>query len=230
MINRFLPIKVGARVLANMLLKEQEEYIPAPDFKALAARVAREYGLFLRDLDRQIGRKQEQRLAIGFPAGEDEEKSKDRYLQHFLCAAPGSALRSLSLCCVERNLIGEEIVGLTEAGYDFSALPSPCLDAGDFISPLSAEEGAFLRRLIAERLPAEAEAMRFVLDQAQARATQEQVKQALGGHLGASGGALEQMASGLLARMRELRLIEVRGRGPQAALLPGPEAEEWLTQ
>jgi len=228
MVNRFLPVKLGARVLASLLVREDRDSILRRDFEATAAEAAREYGLFLLDLDTKVGRKRGERLSTGLPVGPRQEKSKKRYIQCFLCGDGQGALAALAMCARARNVVGEEVVGLTRAGVEFAMLESPVLDQGRYAQALGAAEVDYLLRHIAANVKGEAEAMRSVLAEiAKGRGEQAALVEFLGRTYGLSGGALGQMAAGLLARMRELGVVQVEGAGPRAVYREGPAAAQF---
>jgi Arc/MetJ-type ribon-helix-helix transcriptional regulator len=229
MINRFFPVKLGARVLANLLLREQRENVLRRDLEAAAAQAAREYGLFLLDLDVKVGRRRWERLSTGLPVGPKERASKKRYVASFLCGDGEGALEALGLCARSANLVGEQVVGLTKAGADLALLESPLLDAGHYSAALSAAEVEFLREHVAGSVPGEAEAARVVLGVFREGAeSQAVVLAAIGARYAVSGGALEQMAAGMLARLRELGAIGVAGTGAKATYQAGAGARSFL--
>lgn len=217
MVNRFLPVKVGARVLANLLAHEGAEWVVLEELEAKAGAIAREFGLFLHDLDLKVGRRAEQRLSTGLPTGEQAEKSVSRYQEHFLASTPESALRKLGFAATAKNLIGERVVGITKAGADFAGLTSPPLDEGDYTICLSKQEAEFLIEQVKDSVKEEwglwAELSGLLGKEGLA---QEQLRLALAESRGWQGGTLTTMMTGVLARMRELGLVRSRGRGPGA--------------
>jgi len=228
MVNRFFPVKVAARVLANLLLREQRENVLRSDFEAAAAQAAREYGLFLLDLDLKVGRKRGERLSTGLPVGPVEQKSKRRYVHSFLCGDGGGALQALGFCVPGKNLVGEEVVGLTKPGAEFALLESPLLELGHYSGPLSTSEVEFLRRHMAANVPGEGDAARLVLSVVgEAPQSQAALLETIGKRYSLTGGALSQMAAGLLARMRELGVLLAEGAGAAAHYRRGPGAADF---
>lgn len=222
MVNRFLPIKVGARVLGNLLAGEGKEWVLLDEFERRAATVAREFGLFLQELDVKVGRRMEQRLSIGLPVGRKAERSLARYQEHFLAATPESAMRKLGLAATATNLVGEEVVGITRAGVEFVNLSSPPLDEGDYTTSLSCGEAEFLKQIVRAHAEAEWALWNEILELlGEGGLSQEALRKALGERMGWEGGTLTTMLAGVVARMRELGLVRSRGRGPSALFEAG---------
>jgi len=217
MINRFLPVKVGVRVLANLLADGGTDWVLLEEFERKAGAVAREYGIFLHDLDAKVGRKVEQRLSIGLPTGSKPVRSLSRYTQHFLAATPESALRKLGLAATSKNLVAEEVVGITEAGMKLTSLPNPALDGGDYTVSLSRDEAEFFKEQVCRSVRGEFDLWKEILELLGERGiSQESLRAALKERKGWEGGTLAAMATGVLARMKELGLLQSRGRGPTA--------------
>ena len=228
MVNRFLPVVIGARALANMLAEEGAEWVLLEDFERKAGGIAREFGLFLQDLDAKVGRKGEQRLSVGLPIGSRPDRSLARYQDHFLAATPESALRKMGLAATTANLVGEQVVGITKAGVEFAALPCPSVDEGDYTSSLSEQETAFLRQQVRDSVPGEWALWTQILELlGESGLSQDALRTALGSKRGWEAGTLTTMLTVVLARMKELGLVRSRGRGPsalyEAAILPPTE-------
>jgi Arc/MetJ-type ribon-helix-helix transcriptional regulator len=217
MINRFLPVKVGTRVLANLLADGAKDWILLEEFEHKAGAIAREFGLFLQELDVKIGRKMEQRLSVGLPVGRRAERSLARYEEHFLAATPEGALRKLGLAATSTNLVGEEVIGITKEGVEFGNLSSPPLDEGDYTVPISKEEAEFLKGRVRSSVPGEWALWKEIFNLlGEGGLSQEGLRSALGETKGWEGGTLATMMAGVLARVKELGLVRSRGRGPNA--------------
>ena len=125
---RYLPMKIGVRVLSNMA---NSGPVPLKEFQETAARTAGDFRMHLADLDRRnqpgVGKK----LATSFPSGTKE--SFKRYKSQFLTDVRPSDGRltgfmaRLYLVSV-KEAKGETLVGLTETGLAFSSIRNLVLE------------------------------------------------------------------------------------------------------
>lgn len=229
MVNRFLPLKVAVRVLTNLLLRGNRPGIPLVELEVRAGAAAREFGLFLLDIDRRVGRPPSERLSAGLPVGHREKRSLERFVHHFLCAHPTSGLRALGLASISQNLVGEQVVGLTAGGAKLASLTSPPLDQSTYTVALSSTETEFLRAQIASHAAGERKLLTGLLREMRGQpAGQEKLHGHLSDEYGWKGGSLATMAAGALARMRELGLVRSVGRGASVQYSLTPAGEEFL--
>jgi len=214
---RIFPVKFGARVLANMLKKNNNTYVNLEDFRTTAADAARKYGLSLKRLDEKHNRKPGEKFSTGLPIGKNPELSKNRYKAHYLAYQTGretlaGALADLRLI----NLEGDKI-GITEEGLTFAHLPNPILDNKDSTpdAVLSEEESGYYLSITSKFLPKEAEFMKSILSMIEGGEPQREefnakVKEFLEGILkrDITPAVANTMRSGALSRMWELGLVE----------------------
>ena len=167
--NRLLPVKFVLRRLANTLDDQADPgddlltVIEHGSFSPAVARDARTFGKRLEKADEKKSRGRGEKLAAGFPTGKKTEKSLDRFESHFV----GYSDRNGNLTGAPAALLFVDItaskpseIGITEAGLDFAELMNPVLDETiEADEPLYPEERGFYLEHIAERLPAELEAM-----------------------------------------------------------------------
>lgn len=141
---RFLPLKVGVRVLANLCA---DVPVDIERFHESASEIAHRFRFHLMDLDRRNRSGVGEKLATSFPTGKRE--SIRRYITQFLLNArptdgnhTGFMARMYFASINDDD--GECFVCPTQAGLDFAGLPNPVLDVGNSSEPLSTEEVDFL--------------------------------------------------------------------------------------
>jgi len=164
--NKFLPVKITLRVLANMQ-NETKEPILLDLLRENASNEARRLGQDLVRKEKGSGRRRGDRLFTGLPIKRNKEKSRLRFKSHFV----GSLNRektdgmpgTLGLIQIFKRNNGKNYVSITERGLHFSKIPNSIIDNNDFSSPLSEEEQAFLLGEIRSQLPSEYEAILSVL-------------------------------------------------------------------
>ena len=156
---RFLPIKVGVRVLLNMYT----EYFPElRDFTEKVTNVALPFRHQLTKLDRSDRRSFGELLSASFPT--HDEKSVKRFVNHYMLYLRTSDMAllgmmpELKLINVKSDENGKVRIGLTNFGSKFAHLENPAIDLNKPES-LSGDEINFLINHIADNLPAEYEHM-----------------------------------------------------------------------
>jgi hypothetical protein len=162
---RVFPIKLGARVLANMLKEGNVSYIGLDEFRESAADAARSCGLKLKQLDEQHNRKPGSKFATGLPTGSNPESSMNMYKSQYLAYQTDKGDLVGALADLRLVNIDGDMIGITEKGLKFAEISNPFLDS-EGSSPnniLSVEEAEYYISLVDEFLPKEAEFMRFIL-------------------------------------------------------------------
>jgi hypothetical protein len=213
--NRFGPIKLAARVLANMSLSGA--WPELADFQARAASVARQVGQRLRAEDAEQGRRGVDRRWVAYPVGEGERAAFERYVFSFTLfpgdAEASGALAQLGLANID---VGRAV--LTPIGWEFAATPSPTLD-GAGLGTLSADEVGIVRSCL-RRLPPEAAAItEFIKAVRTAAGVQGRVDELLGAwHADWTVDRAAAERSAMLGRLGELGVLRVTGRGPNARI------------
>ena len=212
---RFLPVKVGVRVLLNMYT---EHFPELRDFTEKVTNVALTLRHQLAKLDRMDRRSFGELLSATFPT--NDEKSVNRFVNQYMLHLRTSDMTLLGMM-PELKLInvksdGEGIarIGLTNFGSQFALLQNPAID---LIKPesLSGDEINFLLNHIADNLPAEFEHMTIALKAIEdGKKTRDELNAALKGyyshyHKGSewSDTVVNTMRSGLFSRLNELGLV-----------------------
>ena len=164
--NKFLPVKITLRVLANMQ-HENNTPVLLDMLRENASVTARKLGQTLVRKEKGSGRKRGDRLFTGLPVKRSGDKSRLRFKSHFVGSLSGDKIDgmpgTLGLIHITKGNDGKNYVSSTEPGLRFTGLPNPIIDNNDYNSTLSEEEKAFLVAEIRSRLPDEYEAMRSVL-------------------------------------------------------------------
>jgi hypothetical protein len=158
--NRIFPIKITLRVLTNIL--KNNETVELSLLQTQAVEAARAVGLLLKKEDKKARRKYGDMLSSALPTGRNIEKTEKRFINHFVGyytragrieGAPG-ALKFLNIIEDEEK---EQIVGITEIGLRFAALPNPVLDEENFGKTLNRDESLFYIKNVFQNLPREKE-------------------------------------------------------------------------
>lgn len=164
--NKFLPVKITLRVLANMQ-HEHKTPVLLDMLQENASIEARKLGQTLVRKERGSGRKRGDKLFTGLPVKRSGDKSRLRFKSHFVGTLSGDKINgmpgTLGLIHISRGNDGKNYVSITERGLSFAGLPNPIIDKKHYNSTLSEEERVFLVAEIRSRLPDEYEAMRAVL-------------------------------------------------------------------
>ena len=156
---KFLPTKVGLRILANLT---QSSTVSYKEFRETAAREAVLFKRRLAKKDRSLGNKFGGELSTAFP--DNNDKSISRYQDQYLVYARPSVEQISSLAAQMRwlNVDAKRKVGITKLGLEFVKLSSPVID-GDGEEPLSREERNCIIDQLITQYRAEALQMEFVL-------------------------------------------------------------------
>lgn len=206
--NRLSPLKVAVRVLANLA---SEQWPTLSEFHEHAGRCARDIGLRFKNLPND-------RRWIGYPVGEDEEKSLARFVSSFtLTLKDGEAkgpLAILGLASIETDRIC-----LTRDGWRFAAAPSTMLDESTEVGSLSAPEVQILR----ERIEATDKESKAVAELASLITTtggvQTQVDAGLRkAHPSWTRDMTVAHRAAIVGRLSDVALVSVIGRGTSARL------------
>jgi hypothetical protein len=213
---RFLPVKVGVRVLLNMYT----EYFPElSDFTEKVTNVALPFRHQLAKLDRTDRRSFGELLSASFPT--HDEKSVKRFVNHYMLHLRTSDMAllgmmpELKLINVKSDENGKVRIGLTNFGSKFALLENPAIDLNKPES-LSGDEINFLINHIADNLPAEYEHMiRALTAIEEGKKTRHELNAVLKEYYleyrkntGWSDTVVNTMRSGLTSRLNELGLVK----------------------
>lgn len=165
--NRILPMKVSVRRLAIELDLVTTEEVAYDKFRDETAAVARAYGLQLKEIDEEAGRRRGEKFSAGFPTGHKIESSLNRFKTHFVgqIASTGSLTGSLPNLQFVNIAPSTQEFGLSNAGLNFARIENPVLDE-DLRSenPLSEPERRFYLDHVDSELHAEYNAMEVVAE------------------------------------------------------------------
>jgi hypothetical protein len=218
---RFLPVKVGVRVLLNMYT---EHFPELRDFTEKVTNVAIPLRHQFAKMDRMDKRSFGELLSATFPT--NDEKSVNRFVNQYMLHLRTSDMTLLGMM-PELKLInvisdgkGIARIGLTNFGSQFALLQNPAIDLTKPES-LSGDEIDFLLNHIADNLPAEFEHMTVALKAIEdGKKTREELNAALKGyysqyHKGSewSDTVVNTMRSGLFSRLNELGLVRREKHG-----------------
>lgn len=231
--NRIFPVKFVVRKLALAVSRsdqpEEAAWTTSFDtFQTNVAEAAREFGMELERDDDRNSRKRGEKFSAGFPTGEDEEKSLDRFQSHFVATLDTGGNISGAPAVLRYVNVDPESreIGLTDAGIEFAALENPLLDGQlDASTPLSTDEQSAYLNHVKTIIPAEYEAMQHA---AEAIATGTDRPTSLTEAVAEldpdwSNAQASTTRSGLVSRMYELGLVtrtRVGQRGIKYELTP----------
>jgi Arc/MetJ-type ribon-helix-helix transcriptional regulator len=229
--NRILPTKITLRVLCN--LQQDREKLDLATLQEKAAYIASEVGAYLRRKDRQSKHKRWEALSIGLPNGQRDIGAISRFKLQFVgYMTKQGILHGMPVALGFANILSSpnhkiSVVGITEAGTKFSELANPIIDLNSFEQTLSDEEVAFYLQHVNSSQPYEMQAIRTVIDVINSgERTFEGIRNRL--HTldkGWSSNVLTTMCTGVLSRMRELRLLEIQKEGVRSHYSLGPSVK-----
>lgn len=224
--NRLNPFPTASRVLVNMA---SQGPVPVDSFIREASGFARTIGLHLRDEDRRMGRKGSQKLHVGWPVGEDSEKSLDRFAWSFLVWPKtnngGGPMVELGLAVTRENFVLP-----TREAFELAQAPNPILrEASGGV--LCAYQQELLRRLIAG-MEDEADEVEFFLRAVtDNEGSQPLVDDSLlADNQGWSRNQVIAHRAAMLGRLRDLGVLVVEGSGPSALISLTPEGRKYLAE
>lgn len=164
--NKFLPVKITLRVLANMQ-HENKTPVILDMLQENASVEARKLGQTLVRKEKGSGRKRGDRLFTGLPVKRSGDKSRLRFKSHFVGSLSGDKIDgmpgTLGLMSIFKGDDGRDCVSITQKGLEFASLHNSIIDDDDYSSTLSEEEKEFLVSEIRAQLPAEYELCKTVL-------------------------------------------------------------------
>lgn len=233
---RFLPCKVGVRVLSNMYTKDLPSlYHFIDSVNSIAVQLRNQ----LSKLDRIDRRSFGERLSASFPT--NDEKSTNRFANQYMVYLRTSDMKIVGMMPDLKfvNVIiqedGSVKVGLTKSGVQFVQMQNPVIDVNKPES-LSKQEKEFLLSHIAKSLPDELEHMSTILLAIkEGKKTRKEHNAVLKYyytkyHSGSqwSDAVVNTMRSGLVSRMNELGLIRREKRGKNVHYHITPEGKKYL--
>jgi hypothetical protein len=235
-INKVLPMKFAARLLANEIVTR--EGLPSlRGFTNEAAAEARALGLSLRRVDQTEKRRPGHKLSTGFPTSDKVEKAERRFRSQFIAYVRddrglSGALPELMFANVVEQR-GDTRIGLTEAGVAFATLPNPVLDERDFSHSLSEEEADFYLDHIRRTVPWEASAFALILSIiGEGTNGRMEINNAVRDRLQVEWSPKEvnTQRAGAMARMFDLRLLARERRGRRVRYAATDRGVAWLEQ
>lgn len=225
--NRFGPLKVAARALAN--LSEGEAPPSLQDFQRQAAFTAREFGFRLRDEDSASQRIGIHRRAVAFPVGKNERAAADRFIFSFTLTV-GTTGAVGPMAVLGLAVVTDDRVSLTQQGWALALEPSPLID-GIGEGTLSGQEAALLRASVLSA-PAELHAVRrFISAVKRSAGSQRRLDEVLlKENKDWTADLTIAHRSAMLGRLADLHVLEVLGRGPRAEIHLLDSADEFETK
>jgi hypothetical protein len=235
--NRFLPLKVSCRALANLAAK-----FPLDNYETTAREIASEaesLGGYLLGYDLEHSLPRDDRLSTAFPLpGPLSHKSRERYATQFVVSVNTSGQASSLL--VDFKFIGftqskHPHLSLTEPALHFALLENPVLDQVQQgpLQKFSAKERDFLVEHILSYVPKERSAYRTILAATvKGQNTPDKLEAALGAYVrkkdSYTPAFLAAQRSGAISRMADLGLLVRVREGVRVSYEPTPEGKEFL--
>lgn len=212
-VNRIFPLKLGVRVLSNMIKESGDNYVNLDNFRTKASSVAREIGLKLLAQENKDNRERELKVSSALPIGEPSFNSESRYRNHFLVSLRKTGFldgASARFKFVNAKKVGRDVrVGITKGGLEFALLENPILDKNDYNISLSNEELDYYISYVRNYVPGEYEAMKWmVLTISKGTNKREAINDALLKKYPELGAVIvNTQRAGLMSRMFELGLL-----------------------
>ncbi|MGA8858279.1 MAG: hypothetical protein WB643_14080 [Candidatus Bathyarchaeia archaeon] len=234
--NRFLPVKIVVRVVANLLRRNASEYVLLSEVHEVAAATARRLGKETARNDKLLGHKRGTIISAGLPMSK-EDKSASRFKYQFVGYATADKVEGAAPVLKFLDITKKEgtvLLGITDYGLKFASFSNPVIDNHDYSSPLSEDEVSFLLNHIALQVPGEARLIHFILDKvAKGRKTPEALNDSIRAEYGAVWkGKNEQatMRSGAVSRMSELGLLKREKDGVKVTYLLTERGQQYLNR
>lgn len=225
--NRLGPLKIGARVLANLRLMDGN-WPTIEQFTIKAAQTARALGARLRAEDERKRARGPERRATGFPIGPEAEKALDRFVSSFTLVrgTSGRAVGPMAILCLADVRDGRAI--LTDPGWELAAACSPLLGECDGHT-LGEDE----REILRNSLLSTGGETKGILQTAgaiqQTSGRQIDVDKTLG-RLNPSWSPMRVVAerASMIGRLRDVGIVELNGRGEEARVILTPRGEKFV--
>jgi hypothetical protein len=212
-INKIFPVKVGLRILHQLLSVSQS--MELGEFLNIAAREAVIVGDKIREYEEANNKMRDEKISAALPSS--DEKSQNRYKFQFMAYKRKDKLLDGAMAIMRFCNIYEEkkkqMIGITETGLKFSSIINPVLDNEDFDKSLNEEESLFYIKHMKQNLKGEYAAMRWMLEKiAGGKNTREllntEIEKTYSKVWGATDAVINTQRAGITARMTELGLIE----------------------
>lgn len=219
--NRMYVFPLVARMTAWLVAEGRNDYT---SWATGVSAGARQVGMMFREQDRRLRRPSSQRRSVGWPLGEDADKSRDRFTFGYLMEPDGGGpLRTLGLAA-----LADDRVLLSERGVDMARDASPLLAEG---SDEDATVAPYSRRVLQDallQLPTEVREMARFIRVVGDGAPQEVIDAAMQeAHPEWSSALVSSHRAALVGRLRDLEVVRADGRGPQAMVYVTDEEDEY---
>jgi len=212
-INKIFPVKVGVRILHQLLATKQS--IELNEFLEIVAKEAAFIGDKIREYETKNSRMRGEKISPALPS--TDEKSQNRYKFQFMVYLRKDGLMdgamSLMRFCNVYEEKKKQMIGITESGLKFSSIINPVLDNNDFDMSLNEEESLFYINHIKENVKGEYAAIQWMLEKIKSeKNTREllniEIEKTYGKVWKATDAVINTQRAGITARMFELGLIE----------------------
>jgi len=214
-INKIFPVKVGVRILHQLLATKQS--IELNEFLEIVAKEAAFLGDMIRDYETKNSRMRGEKISPALPS--TDEKSLNRYKFQFMVYLRRDGLMDGAMSLMKFCNVYEEkkkqMISITESGLNFSSINNPVLDENNFDLSLNDEERFFYINHIKENVKGEYAAIRWMLEKIKTgNNTRELLNAEIEKSFAKSWGnsttpaVINTQRAGITARMFELGLIE----------------------
>ncbi len=212
-INKIFPVKVGVRILHQLLATKQS--MELNEFLEIAANEAGAIGNKIREHEKANNKMRDEKISAALPSL--DEKSLNRYKFQFMVYLRKDGLMDGAMSLMRFCNIYEEkkkkMIGITEAGLKFSLINNSVLDNNDFSMSLNEEESLFYINHIKENVKGEYEAIKWMLAKINSgNNTREllntEIEKTYKDVWDATEAVINTQRAGITARVFELGLIE----------------------
>ncbi len=212
-VNKIFPVKLGLRVLHQLLATKQS--VELNEFLEAATSEAILYGEKIRSYEKEAGKMRDEKISAALPSM--DEKSQTRYKFQFMVYPRkdellDGAMALMRFCNVYSDR-KKQMIGITENGLKFSSISNPVIDTNNLDKSLSEEESLFYITHAKENMKGEYEAMKWMLQQISGGRNEREllnneIEKTFGKTWNATTTVINTQRAGLTARMFELGLIE----------------------
>ncbi len=239
-INRIFPIKLALRCLVKQL--SGGEWVELEKYKDEAARIALEFGKMIKAYEDKRNKKREDRISAGLPSSSedpsDRVKSLTRYKSQFIGGLRkdsklDGAMLFLRFANIIKNDKGEEVIGITETGFEFARIENPVIDFSEYEQSLSEEEANYYIMHIYKNVPGEFNAIQWLLQKISTGISERtklnnEITEEFGNIWEKSDAVINTQRAGLMSRISELKLIDKNKIGIQVEYLISENGNKFL--
>lgn len=217
-INKIFPVKIGVRVLHQLLTTN--EVLELDEFLEKVVKEAITIGDNIRTYEDANNKMRSEKISAGLPSA--DEKSQTRYKSQFMVYLRKDGLMDGAMSLMRFCNVYEEkkkyLIGLTEEGLKFSSISNPVLDSNTLDTALNEEESLFYINHVKKNIKGEYAGMKWMLEKIsdgknETQSLNTEIEEIFGKKWRATDAVINTQRAGITARMTELGLIDKEKEG-----------------